>query len=236
MASEILPGPDDVILVDDIHKTYHLGEVSVKALRGLSLTVKKGDFLIITGRNGSGKSTLMHQLGLLDSPDDGHIFLSGKEVTGMREKDRGLLRLRDLGYIFHEFALIAELTALDNVMLPTMIIERTEVCRQKAILMLEQVGLDEQASNLPNQLSGGEQQKVAIARSLMNEPDVIFADEPTANIDLVSAQDVLMVLDRLNKEEKHTIVMVTHEHEETIYGNRIITLSDGKIIYEEDHV
>jgi len=236
MASEILPGPDDVILVDDIHKTYHLGEVSVKALRGLSLIVKKGDFLIITGRNGSGKSTLMHQLGLLDSPDDGRIFLSGKEVTGMREKERSELRLRDLGYIFQEFALIAELTALENVMLPTMMIERTEVCREKASEMLSLVGLDEQATHLPNQLSGGEQQKVAIARSLMNEPDVLFADEPTANLDLVSAQEVLLIFERLNKEEGHTIVMVTHEHEETIYGNRIITLSDGKIIYQEDHV
>ncbi|HEY5493796.1 MAG TPA: ATP-binding cassette domain-containing protein, partial [Candidatus Anoxymicrobiaceae bacterium] len=144
--------------------------------------------------------------------------------------------LRDLGYIFQEFALIAELTALENVMLPTMMIEKTEVCREKAREMLAQVGLQEQATHLPSQLSGGEQQKVAIARSLMNEPDVLFADEPTANLDLESAQDVLLVFDRLNKEEKHTIVMVTHEHEETIYGNRIITLSDGKISYEENHV
>ena len=113
----------------------------MKALRGVSLTVKKGDFLIITGRNGSGKSTLMHQLGLLDSPEDGHIYLSGREVTGMREKERSEIRLRDLGYIFQEFALIDELTALENVMLPTMMIEKTEICREKALAMLAQVGL-----------------------------------------------------------------------------------------------
>jgi putative ABC transport system ATP-binding protein len=233
IVGEIEPGPEDVILVDDVHKTYHLGEVSVQALRGVSLTVKRGDFLIITGRNGSGKSTLMHQLGLLDNPSSGRIFIAGQEVTAMREKDRARLRLEDLGYIFQEFALISELTALENVMLPTMMVKPTSECRVQAREVLSLVGLDEQATHLPNQLSGGEQQKVAIARSLMNEPTVLFADEPTANLDLVSAQDVLSVFDRLNKEEKHTIVMVTHEHEETIYGNRIITLSDGKIIYEE---
>ncbi|HEY5525949.1 MAG TPA: ABC transporter ATP-binding protein [Candidatus Anoxymicrobiaceae bacterium] len=230
---ELKPGPDDVILVDDIHKTYHLGEVRVQALRGVSLTVKKGDFLIITGRNGSGKSTLMHQLGLLDKPTSGRIHIEGREVTTMNEKERSLLRLRDLGYIFQEFALIAELTALENVMLPTMMIKPTAQCREQAREMLGLVGLDEQSTHLPNQLSGGEQQKVSIARALMNDPTVLFADEPTANLDLVSAQEVLSIFERLNKEEQHTIVMVTHEYEETVYGNRIITLSDGNIIYEE---
>jgi len=230
---ELKPGPDDVILVDDIHKTYHLGEVRVQALRGVSLTVKKGDFLIITGRNGSGKSTLMHQLGLLDKPTSGRIHIEGREVTTMNEKERSLLRLRDLGYIFQEFALIAELTALENVMLPTMMIKPTAQCREQAREMLSLVGLDEQATHLPNQLSGGEQQKVSIARALMNDPTVLFADEPTANLDLVSAQEVLSIFETLNKEEQHTIVMVTHEYEETVYGNRIITLSDGNIIYEE---
>jgi putative ABC transport system ATP-binding protein len=235
MNEEILPGPDDVILVDDVFKTYHLGEVSVPAVRGMSLTVKKGDFLMITGRNGSGKSTLLHQLGLLDVPDSGRIFIAGREVTRMREKERAQLRLEDLGYIFQEFALIGELTALENVMLPAMMLEDSRRCRERAREMLSLVGLEAQTGHLPSQLSGGEQQKVAIARSLINRPEVIFADEPTANLDLVSAQDVLAVFERLSSEEKHTIVMVTHEHEETIYGNRIITLSDGRISYEESH-
>lgn len=231
--SVLEPDRDTVIQVDDIYRTYHLGEVSVEALRGVSLTVRKGDFLIITGRNGSGKSTLMHQLGLLDRPTSGTILIQGRDVTQMREKERALMRLEDLGYIFQEFALIAELTALENVMLLTMMLKSTAECRKQAREVLDLVGLDEQATHLPSQLSGGEQQKVAIARALMNDPAVLFADEPTANLDLVSAQDTLSVFERLNKEEKHTIVMVTHEHEETVYGNKIITLSDGKIIYEE---
>ena len=228
-----MAGDESIIVVRDVSRTYHMGEVSVRALAGVSISINKGDFLIVTGRNGSGKSTLLHQLGLLDVPDGGSILLDGREVTTMHEKERSAIRLRDLGYIFQEFALIPELTALENVMLPTMMIERTEVCRKKANETLNLVGLDEQAYHLPSQLSGGEQQKVAIARALMNDPAVLFADEPTANLDLVSAQDVLSVFERLNKEEQHTIVMVTHEHEETIYGNRIITLSDGKIVYEE---
>lgn len=229
------PGPDDIILVDNAHKTYHMGEVGVHALRGVSFTLKKGDFLIITGRNGSGKSTLMHQLGLLDRPDSGRIFIAGREVTAMREKERSLMRLRDLGYIFQEFALISELTALENVMLPAMMLERTDECRRRAAEMLEVVGLEAQAAHLPSQLSGGEQQKVAIARALMNDPAVLLADEPTANLDLVSAQDVLALFERLNSGQGHAIVMVTHEHEETVYGNRIITLSDGRVVYEETH-
>jgi len=228
-----MAGDESIIVVRDVSRTYHMGEVSVRALAGVSISINKGDFLIVTGRNGSGKSTLLHQLGLLDVPDGGSILLDGREVTTMHEKERSAIRLRDLGYIFQEFALIPELTALENVMLPTMMIERTDVCRKKANETLNLVGLDEQAYHLPSQLSGGEQQKVAIARALMNDPAVLFADEPTANLDLVSAQDVLSVFERLNKEEQHTIVMVTHEHEETIYGNRIITLSDGKIVYEE---
>ena len=231
--TDLIPGQDVVILVDEVSKTYHMGEVSVRALKGVSLTVQKGDFVIITGRNGSGKSTLMHQLGLLDTPDSGRIFLAGREVTAMHEKERADMRLLDLGYIFQEFALISELTAVENVMLPSMMNESTARCRAEAIEMLKLVGLEEQIAHRPSQLSGGEQQKVAIARALMNNPAVVFADEPTANLDLVSAQDVLSVFERLNKEENHTIVMVTHEHEETIYGNHIITLSDGKISYEE---
>jgi putative ABC transport system ATP-binding protein len=222
----------DVVVVEDLDRTYHLGEVEVRALKQVSLTVKRGDFLVVTGRNGSGKSTLLHQLGLLDRPTAGRITLNGRDITTMHEKERNRLRLTDLGYIFQEFALISELTAIENVMLPSMMLERTSTCRERARKLLEAVELKEQADHLPSQLSGGEQQKVAIARALMNDPAVIFADEPTANLDLVSAHEVLDIFYMLNKVAKHTIVMVTHETEETVYGNRIITLSDGKIIDE----
>lgn len=225
--------PAEVIGVENISRTYRMGEVEVHALNRVSITVRRGDFLVVTGRNGSGKSTFLHQLGLLDSPDSGRIFLGGREVTGMKEKKRAGLRLTDIGYIFQEFALIAELTALENVMLPAMMLEKTSACRSRARGLLGLVELEKQQDHLPRQLSGGEQQKVAIARALMNDPSVILADEPTANLDVISAGEVLSVFKWLNREENHTIVMVTHEYEETAYGNRVITLSDGKIAYEE---
>ena len=210
-----------------------MGELEVPAIKGISLTIQEGDFVIVTGRNGSGKSTLLHQLGLLDRPDSGKIYLEGQEVTGMREKDRSMLRLRLLGYIFQEFALLAELTALENVMLPAMMLEKTSDCRRRAKELLETVELEGQLDHRPSQLSGGEQQKVAIARALMNDPSVIFADEPTANLDLISAREVLDVFTMLNHEKNHTIVMVTHEQDETTYGNRLVTLSEGRIVHEE---
>ncbi len=225
--------PEYLIRIKDLVKTYGEGDIQVKALKGVSLLLKKGDFLMITGRNGSGKSTLMHQLGLLDRPDSGQIYLNGDEVTTLPEKRRSELRLRSLGYIFQEFALISELTAAENVMLPAMMIEKTSSSRKRAVELLNMVDLKGREDHLPTQLSGGEQQKVAIARALINNPVVVFADEPTANLDSVAADDVLKVFTRLNEEFDRTIVMVTHEREETAYGNRIIKLADGVIINED---
>lgn len=207
-----------------------MGQVKVEALRGVSLSIDEGDFLMITGRNGSGKSTLLHQLGLLDRPDKGKIFLNGEEVTHMSEGRRAKLRLRNLGYIFQEYALVEELTALENVMLPAMMLSKIKDCRNKAMKLLEKVALGNRLHNLPSQLSGGEQQKVAIARALINEPRVIFADEPTANLDSVVAKEVLEIFQKLNRHDNNTIVMITHEQEETRFANRLIKLSDGKII------
>lgn len=221
--------PEPLIRVDNIIKTYQMGDVEVKALNGVSLTVDDGDFFIITGRNGSGKSTLLHQLGLLDYPDSGTISLSGKEVTALPEKRRSAMRLRELGYIFQEYALVAELTALENVMIPAMMLEPARECRRRAKELLERVGLTGRTGNLPRQLSGGEQQKVAIARSLVNDPRVVFADEPTANLDSIAAREILSVFDDLNKNYDHTIVMITHEQDETHYATKLINLADGRI-------
>ncbi len=217
----------DVIQVKDLQKTYTLGEVKVEALKGVTLSIAYGDFLVVTGRNGSGKSTLLHQLGLLDHPDGGEIFFAGQEVTHMPEKRRTEIRLRSIGYIFQEFALIAELTALENVMLPAMMIGAAGSARKRAEELLHQVDLESNLDHLPSQLSGGEQQKVAIARALINDPMIIIADEPTANLDSIAAADVISIFQTLNREEDHTIVMVTHEVEETTCGNRVIALADG---------
>lgn len=218
-----------IISVKNISKTYHLGEVHVSALKNVSVEIFEQDFFVITGRNGSGKSTLLRQIGMLDRPDSGTITIKGNEITHVKESQRAKLRLQHVGYIFQEYALIAELNALENVMLPALMKEKIKDIRPKAKALLEKVGLAKKLKNLPRQLSGGEQQKVAIARALINDPQVIFADEPTANLDTVAARDVLELFASLNREG-HTIVMITHEPEEQKYANRMLTLSDGHVI------
>ena len=218
------------IIVKNIVKTYSAGENKVVALDNVSLEIITSDFLIIKGRNGSGKSTLLRQLGLLDHPNSGTIFFQDSDVTKMKERERIKLRLNNIGYIFQEYALISELTALENVMLPALMLQKKKQCQPRAMELLKKVGLEKRMRSLPNQLSGGEKQKVAIARALINDPAIIFADEPTANLDTVAANSVMDILKKINIEERHTIVMVTHEPEEEKYANRIITLADGKII------
>jgi len=218
-----------IISVKNIVKTYQLGDLKVPALNGISFEITAGEFIIIKGRNGSGKSTLLRQLGLLDRPDSGEIFLSGQEVTQLKEKKRTQMRLNMIGYIFQEYALLAELTVLENIMLPAMMLSSLADCRARALQLVRKIGLAEKQSNLISQLSGGEKQKVAIARALVNDPAVIFADEPTANLDSAAAKGVLELLKKINQEEGHTIVMVTHEPEEEIYARRIIELRDGRI-------
>lgn len=219
-----------IISIKNVSKTYSNGEIKVPALSNITLDIFKGDFLAITGRNGSGKSTLLHQLGLLDHPDSGTIFLSGKEVTKMSEKQRSALRLNCLGYIFQEYALVPELTALENVMLPAMITQKTKTAKAKAEKLLVKLDLKNRINHLPSQLSGGEQQKVAIARALINNPQILFADEPTANLDSVISKEIMNIFKNLNKTEQLTIIMITHEQDEVAYGNRSIKLFDGKII------
>ncbi len=221
---------EPIIRVDNIVKTYDMGEIKVNALNGITLIIDEGDFFIITGRNGSGKSTLLHQLGLLDRPDSGTIHMNGKDVTKMHANERSSLRLRQIGYIFQEYALMAELTALENVMLPLMMTKPIKTCRKKARDLLVRVGLEKKMNNLPRQLSGGEQQKVSIARAIVNDPTVIFADEPTANLDSIAAKDILSLFEDINKRENHTIVMITHEQDETHYANKLIQLSDGRLV------
>jgi putative ABC transport system ATP-binding protein len=217
-----------LVSIKNISKTYKSGSVFTPALLDISLDIRDDDFLVIVGRNGSGKSTLLRQIGLLDKPDHGKILFGEKDLVQVSEKERSDFRLRQIGYVFQDYALMSDLTALENVMLPALMLSTIADARERARKLIEKVGLSKRANNLPSQLSGGEQQKVAIARSLINDPELIIADEPTANLDSVAAEDVIKIFKELN-ESGHTIVMVTHEKEEESAGSRKIELADGRI-------
>ncbi len=217
------------VSIKNLVKDYGAGDNVTRAVNSVSLDISPGEFLMITGRNGSGKSTLMHIMALLDEPTKGEIFINGKDLSHVKASAKSKLRLRELGYIFQEYALIAELTALENVMLPAMMLAGRKAARQKAQELLKKVNLEKKQKRLPTQLSGGEQQRVAVARSLINDPKIIFADEPTANLDSIASVEVLEIFKKLNRDEGITIVMVTHEPEELAYASRVINLSDGKL-------
>jgi len=220
---------ESIIKVENLVKIYHSGSSDVKAIDNVSFEVSTGEFLMITGRNGSGKSTLLHLMALLDLPNSGEVIIQDQKTCHLSEKKRTDLRLRQLGYIFQEYALITELSALENVMLPAMMIGTSKEAMKRAIFLLDKVGLKNKENRLPSELSGGEQQRVAIARALVNEPKILFADEPTANLDTISSKSVLEIFKNLNEKDGITIVMVTHE-EELIYASRKIRLSDGRLV------
>ncbi len=216
-----------MIKVTNLKKTY-TGRVPTLALKGVSFEIKKGEFVAIMGRSGSGKSTLLHQLGLIDTPTEGQIFLDNTDILKLSDSQKTLYRLQNLGYVFQEYALIAELTALENVYLPALALEGNHD-REKAKEMLEMVGLGERLDHYPNEISGGEQQRVAVARALINKPKILFADEPCANLDSISSKVVLELFRKLNKELDQTIVMVTHEPDDEKYVDRVIWMKDGLI-------
>lgn len=219
-----------MIQVENIKKVFQSGDQTIIAINDLTFSVPEGQFLTITGKSGSGKSTLLYQLGLLDIPTHGKIFIDGKEVVGLSENERTDTRLNQLGYIFQDYAILPSLTALENTMVPLLMQGYDFVhARKKAVTALTKVGLEDRMQNLPSQLSGGQQQRVAIARAIAHDPIIIFADEPTANLDSETSDQVIKVFLDLNKEGQ-TIVMVTHEPEYAALGDRIILLSDGKIV------
>lgn len=214
-----------MIKVVNLKKTY-TGRVPTPALKGVSFEIKKGEFVAIMGRSGSGKSTLLHQLGLIDTPTEGQILLDDTDVLKLSDSDKTLYRLKNLGYVFQEYALIGELTALENVYLPALALEGNHD-RERAKEMLGVVGLGERLDHYPSELSGGEQQRVAVARALINKPKILFADEPCANLDSISSKVVLELFRKLNKELGQTIVMVTHEPEDEKFVDRVIWMKDG---------
>lgn len=216
-------------------RRFKSGEDFIYAINDVSFKVESGEFVAITGRSGSGKSTLMYQLGLLDHPTSGQIIIDGVDITDFKEKERTSLRLNSLGYIFQDYALIPELTAFENVLVPLLMQGlTTEDARSKAKKSLERIGLGERLEHLPSMLSGGQQQRVAIARAIAHEPKIIFADEPTANLDSESSLLVIQNFKELNREGQ-TILMVTHEPEYAKMSDRVITLSDGKIESDIKH-
>lgn len=218
-----------IIKVKNLKKTY-LGRVPTHALIDINFEIKKGEFIALMGRSGSGKSTLLHQLGLLDSPSSGDIIIDGKSLTGLSEKEKARFRLEKLGYVFQSYALLPELTAIESVYLPLMLLgfsKKDYLAKAKDIL--SKVGLADRLDHLPKELSGGEQQRVAIARALVNDPLILFADEPTANLDTESSMAILKLFRELNKKIGQTIIMVTHEPDDKKYVDRVIYLKDGVI-------
>jgi macrolide transport system ATP-binding/permease protein len=222
-----------MIELQDINKSYKMGETLVHALRGVSLQIQEGEFVAIMGPSGSGKSTLMHILGLLDIPTSGSFQLHGQEVSQLSEDDLAVLRREEIGFIFQQFNLLPRLSAAENVSLPLLYTEK-HFDLERATELLKTVGLESRAGHRPNELSGGQQQRVAIARSLMNRPKIIFADEPTGNLDSVSEREILKTLEDLNAQGI-TIILVTHEEEIGRKARRLIRMRDGLIQSDERH-
>ncbi|MBN1152659.1 MAG: ABC transporter ATP-binding protein [Dehalococcoidia bacterium] len=222
-----------MIEVTDLHKTYGRGTNVTHALKGVSLGVRDGEFVAIMGRSGSGKSTLLHVLGLLDTPSGGSVRIHDKDMLHLTEAERSRFRLQEFGYVFQEYSLLPGMTILENVCVPGMCLGGNGNVRKRAIGLLHMVGLGERLAHQPNEVSGGEQQRAAIARALINQPRILFADEPTASLDLVSSRIVLELFRRLNRELGQTIIMVTHEPEDRKYVDRVIWLKDGQIETEE---
>ncbi|MES3031567.1 MAG: ABC transporter ATP-binding protein [Patescibacteria group bacterium] len=219
-----------IITIKNLTKKYKSGAGELTALSSVDIEVEKGEFLAITGRSGSGKSTLLYQIGLLDRPTSGHIVIDGRDALAMSEDERTYLRLSELGYVFQDYAILPALTSLENVMLPLLMMGvETKHAKDKATYALKRVGLEDKLANYPSQLSGGQQQRVSIARAIAHEPKIIFADEPTANLDSETSEMVLEAFLDLHKEGQ-TIIMVTHEKDYAALTDRVIELSDGKII------
>ena len=219
-----------VIRVENVHKTYDLGEQKVHALRGVSLEIRAGEFVAVMGASGSGKSTLMNILGCLDRPTRGHYFLDGTDVSKLSKAELARIRNRKLGFVFQQFNLLSRTSALENVELPTVYAGIPPEEREKrAKEALERVGLTDRAEHYPSQLSGGQQQRVAIARALVNRPAILLADEPTGNLDSRTSVEIMDILQRLNEEQGLTVILVTHEHDIARYAKRALVFRDGKL-------
>jgi putative ABC transport system ATP-binding protein len=220
-----------IIEVKDVHKYFKMGENLVHALRGVSMTINQGDFVFIIGPSGSGKSTLLHLIGALDVPTDGEIYFEGKKLSQMEEDILSTIRRKKIGFIFQAFNLMTSLTALENVTIPLVPSGVDEgVANTRAIKLMKMLGLGDRINHTPNQLSGGQQQRVAIARSLINDPIIVLADEPTGEVDSVTGNEIFDYLRIMNKKFNKTFVIVTHDTEYIKKGDKVFKIHDGKIV------
>ena len=220
-----------LVRTSDLTKTYRMGDVEIRALRGVSLDVMPGEFLALTGPSGSGKSTFMHLLGCLDRPTSGSYLFDGRDVAGLSNHELARLRNRRIGFVFQGFNLLPRTSALENVELPLLYASGVSTTdrRTRARAALEAVGLGGLLRHHPNQMSGGQQQRVAIARALVNDPSLLLADEPTGNLDSRTSIEVMEIFQRLNHDRGLTIVLVTHEHDIAEYAMRIVSFLDGRV-------
>ncbi|HWO43326.1 MAG TPA: ABC transporter ATP-binding protein [Candidatus Eisenbacteria bacterium] len=226
-----------VVRVENLQKTYRMGDVDVPALRGIDLTIERGEFVAVMGASGSGKSTFMNILGCLDRPTKGRYWLEGEEVGALPKDAWARIRNKRIGFVFQGFNLLPRTSALENVELPMMYNGfSAKARRQRAAEMLGLVGLGNRFDHLPNQLSGGQQQRVAIARALVNRPSLILADEPTGNLDSATSAEIMTLFQRLNAEHAITIVLVTHESDVASYAHRRVLFRDGLVTSDERKV
>ena len=221
----------EVAKIENVTRVYKIGNTETNALNGVSLNIESGEFTALVGPSGSGKTTLLQLIGCLDKPTSGKIYINGKDVSGLNKSQRADIRRDTLGFIFQFFALIPTLSAYENIEMPLLLTPHTPAQRRERVLhLLDAVGLAKRANNHPDQLSGGEQQRVAVARALATNPAMILADEPTANLDTANGEQVMEIMTRLNKETGVTFVFATHDPRVVKYARRVVTLRDGAIV------